>query len=58
MVRFIITKVLIILSIVLLVACSNENRTLYRVQENGLYGFIDSIGNVIIRDSRGIGLKL
>lgn len=49
MVRFIITKVLIILSIVLLVACSNENRTLYRVQENGLYGFIDSIGNVIIK---------
>lgn len=49
MVRFIKSKALIILSIVLTVACSNENRPLYRIQENGLYGFIDSIGNVVIK---------
>lgn len=49
MVKFIISKALIISSIVLFVACSNNNRTLYRIQEKGLYGFIDSTGNVVIR---------
>ena len=31
-----------------LLSCNNNDSRLYRVQVNGLYGFIDSIGNVII----------
>lgn len=34
-------------ALVFFASCKNENR-LYRIQENGLYGFIDSIGNVVI----------
>lgn len=29
-------------------SCSNQQEKLYRIQENGLYGFIDSLGNVVI----------
>lgn len=27
---------------------SSQNATLWRIQENGLYGFVDSVGNVVI----------
>lgn len=41
--------VLVVVSIIFCVSCSNNNDIpLYRIQENGLYGFIDSLGNVII----------
>lgn len=42
-------KILIVASMIFCVSCSNNNDIpLYRIQENGLYGFIDSLGNVII----------
>lgn len=42
-------KILIVVSMIFFVSCSNYNDIpLYRIQENGLYGFIDSLGNVII----------
>ena len=31
-----------------LLSCDNNESRLYRIQANGLFGFIDSIGNVII----------
>lgn len=42
-------KMLIVVSMIFFVSCSNNNDIpLYRIQENGLYGFIDSLGNVTI----------
>ena len=38
---------LLLTTLVVFSSCTNENR-LYRIQENGLYGFIDSLGNVVI----------
>lgn len=40
--------ILYLLSIYLMVSCSSFNKPLCRIQENGLYGFIDTLGNVII----------
>lgn len=37
-----------LLSVVCL-SCSRYNGNLYRIYENNLYGYIDSIGNVIIK---------
>lgn len=34
-----------------IVSCQNESRTLYRIYENGKYGYIDSTGNVVIQPS-------
>lgn len=45
----IINKLLILAFVVVIVSCSNNNDPLYRIQKNGLYGFIDSIGNVVIK---------
>lgn len=40
---------LLFLVLLVLASCnSNSDKKLYRIQENGLYGFIDSLGNVII----------
>lgn len=49
-VKFIMKKCLILLTIAFLAfaSCDNKTQKLYRIQENGLYGFIDSLGNVII----------
>ena len=33
--------------LVCLYSCNNS-QTLYRIQEKGLFGFIDSVGNVVI----------
>lgn len=44
----IINKLLILAFLVVAGSCSNNNEPLYRIQKNGLYGFIDSIGNVVI----------
>lgn len=42
-------KILVFLAVVVFfLSCNNDNR-LYRIQENGLYGFIDSVGNVVIK---------
>lgn len=43
-------KYFFVLTIALLAfaSCDNKPQKLYRIQENGLYGFIDSLGNVII----------
>ena len=38
---------IILVNMLLLCSCSHNNK-LWRIQENGLYGFIDSIGNVVI----------
>lgn len=42
-------KLLLLCTLVIVTACSNKNRPLYRIQENGLFGFIDSTGNVVIK---------
>ena len=38
----------LLLVVLTLLSCNNNDSRLYRVQVNGLFGFIDSIGNVII----------
>lgn len=38
----------LLLMVLTLLSCNNNDSRLYRVQVNGLFGFIDSIGNVII----------
>lgn len=30
-------------------SCNSNDKDLYRIMENGLYGFVDSIGNVVIK---------
>lgn len=41
---------LLFLVLLVLVSCNdNSDKKLYRIQENGLYGFIDSLGNVAIK---------
>ena len=41
-------KCLFFFLVVLALASCNKEQNLYRIQENGLYGFIDSLGNVVI----------
>ena len=43
------TSFFALLAMLCMMSCTPTfNGTLYRIQENGLYGFIDSVGNVII----------
>lgn len=52
-------KILIVASMIFCVSCSNNNDIpLYRIQENGLYGFIDSLGNVIIEPNTNMSVIL
>lgn len=42
-------KIIFILSVSIAFLCScNQNTKLWRIQEDGLYGFVDSVGNVVI----------
>ena len=38
----------LLLVVITLLSCNNNDSRLYRIKENGLFGFIDSIGNVKI----------
>ena len=42
-------KIIFILLVSIAFLCScNQNTKLWRIQEDGLYGFVDSVGNVVI----------
>ncbi len=41
-------KLFLLLVLAVFASCSKDDIPLYRIQENGLYGFIDSLGNVVI----------
>ena len=42
-------KIIFILSVSIAFLCScNQNTKLWRIQEDGLYGLVDSVGNVVI----------
>lgn len=45
---FIIISVSLFLGLIGLISCSNTPDKLLRIQENGLYGFVDTLGNVKI----------
>lgn len=44
----IFSKIFLLVIVVILSSCSHNDEPLYRIQKNGLYGFIDSTGNVVI----------
>ncbi len=41
-------RLVVLVAICALCSCNQSNKPLYRIQENGLYGFIDSTGTVAI----------
>ena len=41
-------RLVVLVAICALCSCNQSNKPLYRIQENGLYGFIDSTGSVAI----------
>jgi len=43
------TFLMVTFAIISFSSCTEHDKPLYRIQENGLFGFIDSIGNVIIK---------
>ena len=42
-------RLLTLISLIVCLSCSRYNGNLYRIYENNLYGYVDSIGNVIIK---------
>lgn len=43
------TKIFICAILILLICSCHNNSKLWRIQDNGLYGFVDSLGNEIIK---------
>lgn len=43
------TKIFICFFLTLLICSCHNNSKLWRIQDNGLYGFVDSLGNEIIK---------